>query len=362
MLGMNKESITTVFLNLTANITSKPSKVIWTSEISAFFAIDFLIIALALFFHLLGILLILTNKRKKNGIAQHELTNQHLLLLHLSIVSIIGVFINSVAIYQQAHRLRYPKYFIVIYYVVYIAYIINLVYLSFDRVILVLFPLKYKKSGSKFVLMGALAVLWVSAILYGIMMKYAKFINHGGYRKYASFVYNGLVVVITLLIYVIIICKVNLLSNVHSIKTTKKCSKRNIRKYIVPFLIVGTFFLFNVVPAIATATTKYDRADLILLIGVNVLNYVSDPVIYIFIQPSIYKHFTKSSKGLYHKCAGISQCGSSKSLSSSQISNLVTINATAVEYKTSQATINISRNHTHDRDKSQTELEIKEET
>ena len=359
---MNKTSITTAFLNLTTNITSKPSKVIWTSEISALFAIDFLIIALALFFHLLGILLILTNKRKRNGIVRHELSNQHLLLLHLSIVSIIGVFINAVAIYNQAHRIRYPNYFIIIYYVAYIAYILNLVYLSFDRVVLVLLPLKYKKSGYKFVLMGALIMLWVLAILYGIMMKYAKFINHGGYRKYASFVYNGLVVLITLLIYVIIICKVNLLSNVQSSNTTKNCNKRNIRKYIVPFLIVGTFFLFNIVPAIITATTKFDRADLILLIGVNVLNYVSDPVIYIFIQPSIYNHFTKSSKGLYQKCAGISQCGSSKSFSSSQISNLVTINATTVEYKANQATINISRNHTYNRNESQTELEIKEET
>ena len=359
---MNKASITTAFPNLTTNITSKPSKVIWTSEISALFAIDFLIIALALFFHLLGILLILTNKRKRNGIVRHELSNQHLLLLHLSIVSIIGVFINAVAIYNQAHRIRYPNYFIIIYYVAYIAYILNLVYLSFDRVVLVLLPLKYKKPGYKFVLMGALIMLWVLAILYGIMMKYAKFINHGGYRKYASFVYNGLVVLITLLIYVIIICKVNLLSNVQSSNTTKNCNKRNIRKYIVPFLIVGTFFLFNIVPAIITATTKFDRADLILLIGVNVLNYVSDPVIYIFIQPSIYNHFTKSSKGLYQKCAGISQCGSSKSFSSSQISNLVTINATTVEYKANQATINIPRNHTYNRNESQTELEIKEET
>ena len=353
---MSKASITTAFPNLTTNITSKPSNVIWTSEITALFAFDFLIIALALFFHLLGILLILTNKKKRNGVVRHELSNQHLLLLHLSIVSIIGVFINSVAIYNQAHRIRYPHYFIVIYYVAYIAYIINLVYLSFDRLVLVLFPLKYKKSGYKFVLMGALIMLWVLAILYGIMMKYAKFINHGGFRKYASFFYNGLVVLITLLIYVIIICKINLISNVHSSKTTKNFSKRNIRKYIVPFLIVGTFFLFNIVPAVITATTKFDRADLMLLIGVNVLNYVSDPVIYIFIQPAIYKHFTKSSKGLYYKCVGISQCGSSKSLSSSQISNLVTVNATTVEYKTNKVTINIPRNHTYNRNESETEI------
>ena len=323
---MNQASTATAFLNLSLMSTTKPIKVIWTKEISAIFAIDFLVIALALFFHLLGIILILTNKSKRNGIIQYEFSNQHLLLLHLSIVSIIGIFINSVAIYHKTHRIRYPQYFVVIYYVAYIAYIINLVYLSFDRLVLVLFPLKYKKTDSKVLLMSGLAVLWVLAILYGIMMKYAKFINHGGYRKYASFVYNGLVVLVTLLIYVIIIRKVNLLSDMNSSKITNKSKKANVKIYLVPFLIVGTFFLFNIVPAIVTSTTKFDRADLILLIGINVLNYVSDPVIYIFIQPSIYKHFIKTSKCVYYKCAGVSQSGSTKSRSSSQTSNLGTIN------------------------------------
>ena len=358
---MNQAPATTAFSNLTLTSTTKPFKVIWTKEISAIFAIDFLIIALALFFHLLGIVLILTNKSKRNGLVQYEFSNQHLLLLHLSIVSIIGVFINSVAIYHKTHRIRYPQYFIVIYYVAYLAYIINLVYLSFDRLILVLFPLKYRKKDSKALLISALAILWVLAILYGIMMKYAKFINHGGYRKYASFVYNGIVVLVTLLIYVIIICKVNLLSDMNSSKITSKSKKTNIRKYLVPFLIVGTFFLFNIVPAIITSTIKFDRADLILLIGINVLNYVSDPVIYIFIQPSIYKHFIKTSKRVYFKCAGVSQSGSSKSRSFSQTSNLGTINSATAPYKMNQVTLNISRNPICDREDSQTELEIQEE-
>ena len=111
---MNQATATTAFSNLTLTSTTKPFKVIWTKEISAIFAIDFLIIALALFFHLLGIVLILTNKSKRNGLVQYEFSNQHLLLLHLSIVSIIGVFINSVAIYHKTHRIRYPQYFIVI--------------------------------------------------------------------------------------------------------------------------------------------------------------------------------------------------------------------------------------------------------
>ena len=357
---MNETSITTGFPNLTSMSTPKPAKVIWTSEISAIFAIDFLIIALALFFHLLGMLLILTNKSKRNGIIQHELSNQHLLLLHLSIVSIIGVFINAVAVYHKTHRIRFPHYFIVVFFVAYIAYIINLVYLSFDRVILVLFPLKYRKIASKFILMIALTILWVLAILYGIMMKYAKFINHGGYSKYASFVYNGLVVLITLIIYVVIICKVNLSSNMHS-KIVGQKKKTNIRKYIVPLLIVGTFFLFNIVPAIITSSTKFDRADVILLIGVNVLNYVSDPIIYIFIQPSIYKHLIRSVKGLYYSCTGISQSAFSKSRSSSRMSDLGTINCPPVEYNTNKVNLNFSKNCNYKRDNSQSELKIEEE-
>ena len=157
---MNQASTATAFLNLSLMSTTKPIKVIWTKEISAIFAIDFLVIALALFFHLLGIILILTNKSKRNGIIQYEFSNQHLLLLHLSIVSIIGIFINSVAIYHKTHRIRYPQYFVVIYYVAYIAYIINLVYLSFDRLVLVLFPLKYKKNRFK-----SFVNEWISSIM-----------------------------------------------------------------------------------------------------------------------------------------------------------------------------------------------------
>ena len=124
---------------------------------------------------------------------------------------------------------------------------------------------------------------------------------------------------------------------------------------------MGTFFLFNIVPAIITSTTKFDRADLILLIGINVLNYVSDPVIYIFIQPSIYKHFIKTSKCVYYKCAGVSQSGSTKSRSSSQTSNLGTINGGTAWYKMNQVTLKISKNCMFDRKDSQTELEMKEE-
>ena len=147
----------------------------------------------------------------------------------------------------------------------------------------------------------------------------------------------------------------------NSSKITNKSKKANIRKYVVPFLIVGTFFLFNIVPAIITSTTKFDRADLILLIGINVLNYVSDPVIYIFIQPSIYKHFIKTSKRVYYKCAGVSQSGSSKSRSSSQTSHMVTINGATAGYKMNQVTLNISKNHICNIEDSQIELEIKEE-
>ena len=361
-MGTNDTSLATGFPNLTSTMpTSKHAKVIWTSEISAIFAIDFLIIGLALFFHLLGMLLILTNKKRRNGIVQHELSNQHLLLLHLSTVSIIGIFINAVAVYHKTHRIRFPHYFIVVFFVAYIAYIINLVYLSFDRLLLVFSPLKYRKLASKITLVSALAILWVLAILYGIMMKYAKFINHGGYSKYASFVYNGFVVLITLIIYVIIICKVNISSNMHS-KIVGQKKRTNIRKYIVPLLIVGTFFLFNIVPAIITSTTKFDRADIILLIGINVLNYVSDPIIYIFIQPSIYKHLIKSVKSLYYRCTGVSRSAFDKSRSSSRMSNLGTIDCPPVECNTNKVNLKFSKNHNYKRDNSQSELKIEEET
>jgi len=246
------------------------------------------------FLHLLGIVLILISETKKY-LHTMKYSNQNILLLHLSIVSIISLFTNSIAVYNKTMKIRFPDYFIMIYYISYITYIINLLYLSLDRLFFVFFPLRYRTIVSKLMIGVALLICWALGISYGFMMKYAKFINHGDYNRYASFVYNGALVFFTIIIYAAIIYKIHVsgknLGNQKQENDTKNKMKKkvNIRKYLVPFLIVFTFFLFNIIPAIITSEASYGRAAIIGLIGLNILNHVTDPMIYIFIQPSIRK-------------------------------------------------------------------------
>lgn len=269
--------------SLVNNTTKAPEAV---TELWLVYGIDYVIVALAIIFHIIGIASLWKTKSR-------EISNQSILLIHLSMTSFPSIILNAIAIYHKAHRMYFPEGFIVCYNISHMAYILSLIYLAFDRLLFVLLTLKYRIYIVRLVIIVALVILWCIALSYGVMMEFGKLVNHSWYVQYSSYIYNGFVIVFTTVAYLSIIFKVIVSSRLVASSTVN--AKTKIRKYAVPFCIVMTFFLFVFLPSLIAnevlpmITKYYRRTFLIGLIGLNVLNNVFDPIIYIFLQPKIRK-------------------------------------------------------------------------
>ena len=117
---------------------------------------------------------------------------------------------------------------------------------------------------------------------------------------------------------------------------------KQIRKFLLPFLIVMTFFLFTYLPGILTAhldVGDHKKVLIVGLIGVNIMNIISDPLCYIFLQPKIKRQIKKYIKKTLPS--------SSSSKSSFAVTLSVITNENVVPPQPAAAT-NVAFENTHD--------------
>ncbi|XP_012554180.1 succinate receptor 1 [Hydra vulgaris] len=252
-------------------------------DVKVILGIDVFIIVVAFLFNIVGILLLLSPKLK-------NLTPQNIYIIHMSFLSIINIGNNARAVYWKYHRTRLTKNFIAIYYLAHMAYIINLCFLSLDRLMFVAFPFQYRIKKSKFLVLLSLFILWLVSIVFGLLIKFGGIANDWFYH-YASYIYNGFVIVLAVCVYVFIGFKTHLSFLIHRNRFANKKTKK---LFTMSFLIIFTFFLFVFLPHLIAENVKFKSRKtknlLVLgLIGVNILNNLSDPVIYIYFQPTVSK-------------------------------------------------------------------------
>ena len=254
----------------------------WSIAMHIFFYLDYSIIGIGLVFNIFGIILLIRAKRR-------VLQNQSIFLIHLSLVAIICLLANGVAIYFKASRILFPKWYIIAFYVSYIAYITNLVFLTLDRLIFIVFYSKYHQLITRMRAIVLLFMIWIMAISYGLAIQYGNLTKLRGYTIYSSYVYNGFVVVVSTVVYVAISVKVYQTS-LRVGTATKVLHKK---KYLIPLFIVISFFISEVFPSIIVHVVKVLKSDfnlmIVVLIGVNVFTYICDPIIYVFVQPKVRK-------------------------------------------------------------------------
>ena len=272
------------------------------------FGIDVAMILITIILNLSGIVLLAITERNKWA-------NQNILLIHFSVVSFVNLFANGAAVYFKVYRILFPHWYIVVYYIGYFAYIINLVLLTLERLLHFILHIKYQLLITKRRLFYSLLVLWISAISYGVGIKYGGLVNNAKYNNYAAFVYNGFVVLFTAFTYIIILITVKKSSRVTNSSNLRR-EKSKKKKYIVPLCIVGSFFIFNVLPVIIIhafgVPKKSFQVVVVGLIGVNVLSYFFDPIIYIYFQPkvrkkmhSLFLRFMRKTADAFNTCKSI---------------------------------------------------------
>lgn len=248
------------------------------------------IISIAILLHIFGIMLII--------IKSSEITNQLILLMHLSFVSIILLAVTTFTIYKYSHAIRskYKIWFVVLYYVMQIVYICNQILLTADRVLMTFYEIRYNVIFTRTKLYVSIAIIWMLAIAYGVVVKFSGRLNYSISAKgKASVAYSGFAVAFTFVCYAVILIKVKCRTS--KLRANSSLSRDQSNKRLIPLLMVIFFFVFSMLPSVIE-TQMYKnitagRGDAqilsIGLIDLHCLNHMLDPFVYIFLQRRIRK-------------------------------------------------------------------------
>ena len=253
------------------------------------------VIGIAVVFHIFGIMLII--------IKSSEMSNQSILLMHLSFISIILLAEKAYIVYRYTNPLSvclYGPWTAVVFYAMHTAYLLSLSILSIDRLLFAIYDVHYRAVFSRIKLYFGILAVWLIATGYGLMVHYAPDLKISqAFLANVFFSCNSFTVAFTLLAYFVIILRV---------KTNAKAnicphqSRDHLGKYAIPFCMVLFFFIFNMVPLLVVKKIEINNAHAwilsMIVIGMDCLKHLLDAMIYIFLQQSI----CKKLKSLCCKC------------------------------------------------------------
>ena len=285
-----------------------------SSQAATLIVVVYLVITIAIFLHVSGILLQFSKLS--------EMNNQSMLLIHYSFVSIALLSVNIVAVHlissaRQRHHHSADS-IVVGFYTIHVAYIVNLLLLTIDRLALAFLNLKYSFVMSRRMFCLQAVILWTVAVVYGMITKYISPIRDSPeVRHDVSFAYNGFVVTFTVLSYLAIFIRIRMTSSSPSHQSPSETLSRDLfKKYLIPVFLVSSFLALNLIPAIiercfvivdAVTTAPYStnrtrRNDVTLtLIGLNCLNILLGPIIYVVLQRTIREKLASICHGCFHR-------------------------------------------------------------
>ena len=283
----------TSWLNITNNTSTNLNSSAtlcrpWSKLITIVFTIDMVIAYIAVLLNIIGACILLQRASRRRG-----LSNQKIFLLNLSFSSVLNVATNVWASYYQAscEKNRDFRIFFITFYIVYFVYIGNLLLLTGDRALFVWFLLRYNSIFTRIYAYISLFIMWVIAVGYGMLVDRI-LLKIPVYWKFESYVYNGFVVLFTLVVYSYIGVTASRSSRRVQTRDTNKPSGARINKKIwIPLYIALSFFLFQTAPPIIADAISYDKSRqdydkvvVLILLGVNMLNNISDPATYIILS------------------------------------------------------------------------------
>lgn len=272
--------------NNTGNYT-----VINDSTLKFLYGFDYISLAIAFLFNKIGIFLLM--KVKTCGSV-----NQNILLVNLSLISVIILCLDAAGLFWKSSEKRYPNWFITLYYITYVAYIVNLIVMLIDRLLYVVLGLKkhctfkYCSMVTKSMIFMMLFLTWSLAIIFGIVNVLFIGLTIEDMLS-ALYVCDGLLIALSISFY-ITLRRFVWTSNppLYSTKTIHH------RKYSISFIIVAFFFLLVVVPTLIldrlqAFSPTYEKT-LLVLIGIKVSNFIIVPIIYTLLQPKL-RFFIRST-------------------------------------------------------------------
>ena len=261
-------------------------------------------------FHLFGIVLVCRMTMTAS--------NQKLLITNLSSTELLYSLIMSTQTILKMLCLDRHVIFVIFYWIVllisFAANKLMMLYLILDRLADIYLHMRYPLFITKARVVKILVALWMLAFIYGAIISVLSFSEnnflnsfHGESDYIQSYNYVMLAIDTTITI-VAVTTYLYFYSKVSSIvKRTRSQGKqikdmnRNYRKkFLIPFLMVATYLAFNVISTVLftvrrqSVTLDKHSNELLLDIGriFVMVGFVSDAVLYIFLQKSVRKSIT----------------------------------------------------------------------
>ena len=254
---------------------------------------------LSIMLHSIGIFLLLTLKHRRN---------QDIIIMNLSIAeismslcdfsqNILSRYHNVSAFHIKVLTITQCSLFVVPSFLI-------MIVLTFDRFLEVYLNIKYHVYVQKFKMKVSLCICWCIGISIAIILLPLKFRSINSAAIIFKIIFpsvEGTFLLIALVCYIYIFNKFKEMKRTPTVPTIVR-NKLKCVKIFPPFLIILTFSMFVVAPDtvnlylfyISEKGTNFHANALLLF---YVLGFISDAVIYIFLQKSMRSHFLKTFCG-----------------------------------------------------------------
>lgn len=160
---------------------------------------------------------------------------------------------------------------------------LSIILISLDRLLCILLKVNYNRYVTDSNVQRAVIFVWVLGIIAGSIMRLTGFKDERGKIIYYAVIDICVLIVaaVTYLLYGKLVIE---RSRRFTINTTTNNNTENLKKFLVPSLIIISFIIFNVVPDLVAIkyfddTIMYHYLTCLWIFGYNV-----DPIIYIFLD------------------------------------------------------------------------------
>ena len=313
--------------------------------------LSLLILALSMFFNIVGIYLLKTTKNFG--------PSQIIIILNLSATEL---FIAVGFIIQDAFTLKGNDY--TIYFNQTFAHIVwgirsgtytvwymVMLFLTIDRFLSCNFPIQHRKFASRHNIKLVLIIVWILGLINAVILCVDFHLFYNVYTKFVWLTLDAVLLLIIIITYsTIFIRRIKWrgnsgLRNSQQVggRTRKSLSQQQILK--VTGLIVVTFLFFEVAPTIAYLLLfKVTSNGSELVLSIILLSYylviLTDPMIYIFLQDRIRNRFIQEARKLL-RCTSVQRRYSRNKIGASGATNTQMKKVTVIPIKESSQGINI---------------------
>ena len=259
-------------------------------------SVELIVVSVNVLLHFTGCFLLWKTYKRS------QITTQKLLLLHLSIseglinLNSVVYYVMHLCIYGQSES--YNIYNIVLFYIIYpmksLFYVIFVImlFMTFDRLMAVVLNLRVSRTKK------VLVAIWIFGLLLSVCFILLRiYMSRSIYKLiriihvYLQLAFSILFVITALLTYAIIFWKYKISRNSLEADSSNGNGQQqhSPMHFYIPLLIVSTYVILNATPYIIGIFIKKSNEVLFMINILHYLGYMSDALIYIFLQPKVRK-------------------------------------------------------------------------